>query len=536
MTKTLQTKLKKSLSKIDFWVAAILVVSILVLFVNVIAVQNKRAYTSDDVVTQTMIHDFRTSGGEGRLWFGEDNFVIKIPFYLLLDFFLVNSRHVITGTVIIFDIAGFVLFFCSALYFLKRFKVQDRWVLLSIVWLASCYNVAYYFLMNPNLRNVEIGINFVVLALLAKYIDGDFTFDTWIKKVLVLALIGLLGLFFYSDPFFTYMLGIPLLAFFAWYFIWHKTVRTRAAYAFGFVVASIVSTFFWTKFFSRFFSFSLKRASTEFATASEMLSSAKQLAWNYFYLYFADFWNYSSSMFTTFRSFLNFVIAVLSLIIPMYILIRAWRKKKAIDPWLLFMLGMPLFVGAIFILSKNSIASGFPAIRFLVLMPFYVIFAFALIGRETINNQLKKIIFGILALAILCNFASLFKIAFIDTATNKNTNNMIVVDSLRQNNLIKGYGHNWDTSINSYLSNNQLKIIRMECFAKIYWLTNDGNEGIPASQTFYIYNAKYSQACTKQQVHERFGEPLKQIPVDEDITIFIYDYDIGNRFDLIIPK
>lgn len=533
MMKTLLAKLKTPLSKIDFWVIAVLLASVLVLIINIVAIQTVRPFNSDDVVTQVLIHDHRVTDGQGTMWFGEDNFVIKMLYYLLTEFLFTNSRAMIIATVIIFDVIGFVLFYFSALYFLKRFKVKDRFALLTMVWLASCYNIVWYFLMNPNLRNVEIGINFAVLAVLAKYIDGDFKFNSWPKKILVVVLAGLLGIFFYSDPFFTFMLGIPFLLFCVWHYFWQKSGRRAVIYSFFFMLASIATTFLWEKFFAHFFDFSLKRASTAFATISDMAQSTRQLVWDYFFLYWADFWNKPLLSFTQIRASFNAILVISSIVVPVVILFRQRRKT---DPWLLFMLGMPLFIGAIFIASHNTVASGFPAIRFLALLPFYAIFAYTLVFREITNEIVKKILLGVLILATLLNVASLTRSIFVKPTSSPNANNLTIASVLQDNNVSKGYGHNWDNSINSYLSDNHLKIIRIECFTKIYWLMDDGNELIQASKTFYIYNTKYSQNCSQDQVFAHLGDPSKIIPIDNEITVFIYDYDIGNRFNVFIPK
>ncbi len=526
--KSATTKLRQRLSKTNYWVLAILTAAILVLVLNIYVAQTKRAFTSDDVVTQVMVHDHIATGGKGTLWFGEDNFVIKIPFYQLGDLLIANSRKVIIATVVLLDVAGFILFFYAALYFLKRFKVSGKISLLILVWLATIYNLVFYCLMNPNLRNVEIGISFVVLMLFAKYLDGDFVFKTRWQKFLLVVLAGLLGMFFYSDPFYMYMLAGPLILFLLAQIIWLR-FNQRIGRALVFVFASLISSFVWLKFFKIFFHFSLKHSETSFAAFNSLGTTIPQYIFDYFHLLTADFWGRQVFSPVGVQTSLNALLLICTTGMIIYMLVR--RVSKKTDPWLTFFLAMPIYIGAIFIFSQNTVLSGYGSVRFLVMSPFYIVFAMAIFFAELKNIMLKRLLTLVLCLSIILNVGWLLVSVVRHPAANPNAANFAIVDAIKQNHFDKGYAHYWDGNINEYLSNYSTKIVRVECFTKIDWLMDQGNESVHADKTFYIYDKQYSAKCSPDDINEKLGEPSKTIPINDQITIFTYDYDIGAKFN-----
>ncbi len=513
-------------NKKQFWV---FVFGLLLVALGIYLVHALQPNTSDDVAIQTVFSQhLKLHGRPGRAWLGEDNYMLKVPFYLLMGQLFANSRGALLATAVIFNCLGFALFFYSSYYFYKKLRAEDGLLHMSLLWLVSISGFyLILFTINPNQRNVEIGLYFFILTLFARYIDQKISFEGR-KRFLAALLLAIFGLFLYSDPFFVFMLVIPLLLLFGGY-LYFQAFQRRMLHSSLFLIASLGISSVWKVVFEHF-GIMTRKPQVHFILF-EQLGPNLVKAWRaYFYFFSAGFWGKNALSLGTLRVLLNAFIMALVFIAPAFI----WwqRKKKRLDPWLLFWFTQPVYITTVFVMSNTTVLNGDGSFRFLVLVPFFAPLMLALFVREIRNRRLRTLLVAIVVAATVLNVGLTFKTAIQQISGrpyDPNRLQQLTIRAVQKQGLEKGFGSYWDSNINIYLSGGKVVVIPANCADVQHFLMDDKDLHISAHRSFYIYNPTNVQHCSEDKLAQTLGQPSKVVPIEDGVRLFIYNYDITTK-------
>jgi hypothetical protein len=502
----------------------VLAISLILLTIGVVINHYKHAYTSDDVLIQTVLYQHTNLPGSGKAWLGEDNYIIKVPIYFLAQELFSNSRYIIFATLLFFNFVGFILFFYSAFYFFKKFKFADQISTLSVLWLASISPaLVAYFLYNPNLRNLEIGLAFWALVLFCKYIDDGLVFAGWPKKILVIALSIFLGMFFYSDPLFAYMLLLPLLTFLSVRIYLEKS-RAKLINSLLFLISAIIVSALMRKIFTHF-GIMTHHTETKFIAYNQLGHTINLLLDSYFRIFSANFWDANLLTLGTVLRLLNACLMFIVIFGPL-ILLRSSRFIYRKNPWAIFLLTQPFFLSLVYVLSNNTALNGAGSIRFLVLLPFYAVFILPFFFGHIKSPALKPLLLPFLIVVICLN--SLYAVKEMARAHHEhpNSSNFTLINTLRSMGLTKGYANYWDSGVNTYLSDNKIDFVPVNCMQIQHWLMDDHSLNVSAEKTFYLFNPSRTGNCESVDVIPQIlGTPNQVVEIGES-RIFVFNYDI----------
>lgn len=510
------------------------IICALLLSIGMALIALHRNYTSDDVVIQTTIYQHFHLPGQDVARLGEDNYIIKVPFYIILNLLFDNSRSVLMFTSFVFSLSGMALFLYSTFYFLRRFNISNFRSKLSLIWLFSLSSpiVFFFILINPNLRNLEIGLAFLGLTLFAKYLDGSISFKRRVDKFYAFLLSAAFGLFLYSDPFFLVMLWLPLFIFFtALFYFGCKTVsRQKLTRVLAFMISSLLlmAVFHLSLNLVDIYS---RPLNSGFINYTSLWRSIDWTILTYCHVFGIEFWGKAAATIYSIRNLLNALVVIFFVVAPFLMLrSKSWSKR---DPWWLFLILQPYFITLVFIFSQNVVDNGNGSGRFIVMLPFYIPLILALSINELLTNKKLRDLFTLALLAsIALNSAYLTHQSISIPEENPNSQNYSLIKTLEKHHLYKGFGGYWDSHINTYLSNNTINVIPVNCLHIQHFLMDDKTLTIPANKTFYIYDSQVLSATCPQktELDRRLGQPSEVLDIkDTDKKILVYDYDISSK-------
>jgi hypothetical protein len=525
---TLEKKIKKGTDFKFIRLRYVFLIALIILVSGLVIVSFYRAFTSDDVVIQTVIRQYFKLPGKGVTWLGEDNYLIKMPFYLLLDVFFKNSRHLIIGTSVILNVIGFGFFFYSYVYFLRLFKLFETIPRLAIIWLCSLtVTLSILFLLNPNLRNLEIGISFLTLTIISKYMHGSISFSGVMGKMLATLLMLAFAIFLYSDPFFVVMLLVPVIIF-CLVLLYQRKQTKVALMIIGFLILSYMIMTILRVAIPHLY-INSRSPETQFIPFDKLGWTINQTLQSLLVIFQAEFWSKNILSTATVQAIANLTILLTILSTPIVLLKRKHFNKH--DPWIIFWLLQPIYILLVYILSNNTVLNGNPSMRFLVLLPFYTPIIFAIAYQKIFKqNKSKALITAILVIAITLNCIAFLRLAINRPKVSPNVDNYNAIAYLENIGVTKGVAHYWNSQITTYLSNDVVTVIPVNCLQIQHLLMNDKALNIPADKTFYLYDEGHSPNCTIADITKVLGSPIQSVNLSPSKKIYIYNYDITTRF------
>lgn len=511
-----------SLSKRYLWPAGCGVSGVL-LAGNLLISHLTRPYNSDDVALQTILSQW-ARGYHGTATVGSDNFILKAPLYLVLGQLTHNGRSVLFLTALLLNLAGFALFVVSLRYFVERLGGRKELLVPPLVWLGSLGAVFANVLMNPNVRNVELGMAFAFLMLAAKYAEGQLSArPAWVG----LSLLGL-GLFLYNDPYFLYFIVVPLLLLLVGIILVREGPKPRAARLAAFLVGGILVSKL-VDGGARSLGFEAARGDVEFIDLSKLGANVELLVQGLLTMFRADFFSKRVFGFDTFHALLGLAVVVAVVAFPFV----TRRVREPGVPWHWFFGLLPPFVAAGFVLSSQTLDAG--SARYLVLVPFTAVLLVALLLQRA-PSRLRLLGAAVLLVAALTNVAATAR-TFSRPAGGPNALSYVVIDAVRQSGLTKGYAAYWSSNINTFLSGDRVDFIQVECadpqLRPYVWLNDDAILKKPASRSFYLYETdSATSACSRDEVVRQFGEPAQALPLNATTELMVYDYDLADTFEV----
>ncbi len=522
---------------IRLWIPAI---SILILVVCLALSFHIRAFNSDDVAWQNALISWRPFQGHTLYW-SPDTWVLKIPIYLIVEHIFGLTRRAVFVEAAIFSVANFILFYYSAVYFLKKItgKVEPISVI-PLVWLASFGFTFTRLFLNTNLRSIEIGLSFLLFMLVVKLYNRDFDNLRFAWKIFITVITCLsIGLLIYNDPYFLYFTVIPITIYSAVIFFTNPYYRKLVIFFMAAILTSLIS---W-KIFSKVGSIAgikILPQQVMFVSFDHLFAQIALSIQSILMVFGADF---------TGRAALNIVtIGFLANLSLLLIVISAiWRQAKfnlsdmknrisEAQLWKSFFSFTPVFIIIIYCLSSIATANTY---RYLVLLPFFAVIILCIRISEA-SEYVQKVITFIVLSGVLINIGTCFVMEFrpsiVGEGVNKaNSQNYELISILSKNSLKKGYSQYWEGNINSYLSMGSVNILPTVCLngmeQQFTWMINSALYQSHVKRSFYVIEddpAASTPQCELDKLRIQFGAP-QQVLLTSNTMILVYNYDIGTK-------
>src|ERR1700758_5084924 len=105
-------------------VMVLFIIGLTLFTVNVTNAIIYKEYNSDDVSQQVILKNLSLEHGSlpHTIYLGPDNYIIKFPFYVLVDHWLYGTRRALTVESLSLAITGYILFFWSAYWLITKFS------------------------------------------------------------------------------------------------------------------------------------------------------------------------------------------------------------------------------------------------------------------------------------------------------------------------------------------------------------------------------------------------------------------------------
>jgi hypothetical protein len=515
-----------------------LVLSVVLLLFSLYATHQVRAYNSDDVSWQNIVHDWQPFSGEKVTLGSSNNFVGHVPFMALTEALFPSGRSLILLQSAFFAVLGFVLFYFSALYFMRRVQVKPTYItLLPFLWFASfgySYNQLF---LNPQWRGAGPGLSFAIFALVAMFLNKEVSLKP-LRSKLGFVVVGLIaGITSFSDPYFIYFTVATLTIFVTLLYAFKKIQRAQLLIVYGGVGLSFLFAKATEIISSRAGITMAESYPSSFVSFDRLGQNISAAFEGMLHIFGADFFGEKAASLVA-------VSAVLNVVILGFITYTIWQQrtsaaslqKKTTDQgrlWLLFFAGICVFVVAAYIMSTLASIATY---RYFIMVVFTGVFLLAVA-----MGSMKKYwsLWPILLVAATIGNVALSAThhqSFLQPGSLNNKANQVnyqIIDAVQSRQLTKGYADFWQGIINTYLSRDQVEFLPTLCPdrpVKFHWLVNEDSFTKPATKSFFIVDPDIAaqQICTPEQLQTAFGEPTEVLHVTNK-TIYIYDYDITNK-------
>lgn len=493
----------------------------------VVASHRLHAYNSDDVAIQVALFNLRL-GHANQIILAYDSFIIKAPAYWLLHWLLREGRAALLVTALSFNLVGIGAYTWSFWRLTTASKVS-RWPrAAALVWLISLGTSLFGLMVNPNTRNLEIGLSFGLVALIASLYERNWRPSGRIAWAGLVAGAILVGLFLFSDPYFIYVLIGPLLLFCL--VDWVGRGGVRSFWLAGWLVGSLICQRLWLAIF-HWLGVGLYTQPPRLPDLSQLGHNAYLLVQGLTSLLGADWFGRNAASFGAVRTGLNFIWLSLGLIAAAYWLIVWLRQSKSHDRWLGFLAGQALLTMVVFMLNTNI--SGLDDRRYLIIVPFSLAPLLSASFSRLRPARLKRLAGWLLGLSIGLNLLYLFAQLRLPAASDQPSR--AIIATAAAHGATKGYAQYWDSNINTYLSSNSVKFIQANCVdgrtEPYYWVLNTNVLNVPAHRSFYLLRrpAASPLQCAPEAVVTQFGRPTQKLDVGRDYELWLYDYDITHR-------
>jgi hypothetical protein len=478
--------------------------------------------TSDSTAQQSLL---RTWLDHGHLdaYLPPDTWVLKLPFYLLVETLPVSPHGKLLADALILNLLTFVVL-GWAVWRLAAI-VRPRWpeVTAPLVWLAALGGGIGSNRMLLNYRNIELGLSFACLALAAGYLSAGRR-PVWPMVPFAVAL----SVFWLDDPYFALLVGVPfVLACVLWY-----AFRSRSAsylLVAACVVVSLALVPAWHAVFARL--------GFHVASTGEGVS-LNPVAWWHDLSYLGSgiavqigVDHGSGFLFQATRVFLLTALAA-AVVASVGVAWHGWRNRR----FVICFAGVhwPLVVAAYL---ASSTASQHGSSRYLILAVYDLAVCLAL-ALPLVRRRRPWAASGLVAVLLIG--AALNVTATARSAggprpalTVARTQQLQAVLSTGLN---KGYGQFWSGNVLIYLSGGKVTVNALRCTdgKLVYdsWLTDTARyQRVRASSTFLIWepSVPYFHGCSRASVDALLGPPSSELPAGAGSTVLVYPYDIGPR-------
>lgn len=543
--------LMKIKSRVFSSVGLTLLFSLFLLSVSLYLAHKTRSYNSDDVSWQVILKTFNPISHDNAIALGSsNNHWSKLPFFWLTENVFDSSRKLLFLQSYTLAVSSFVLYFFSAVYFLKRLKVKMTFKnLLPIAWLGS-FGFAYAELyLNPIWRGFELGLCFALIALVAMYLRDELhPFKNLLTKSVFIIGASLMGVVLFSDVSLVYFFIGPLLAWVVWLRLKGAVSNKKLTGLLLFLGISYVTS---------------KLSGLIFA--SQGLKMAVEYP-----VQFIDFGGLPNNILIGMHGILTIfgadpsgkypfsmvaLGALVNLLLLSWLLVTIFANRDALkkgflrptldSSWVAFLVAMPAFVFSLYVLSTVSVGT-VTTYRYLIVVAMAVPILLAYYLAKKPNNIITILV--IVSIALNLTLSVFFNNRFLvrgtidnmvagqqsNTENASNSLNFRIIDKLKDAGVHKAYANYWQAGINTYLSNGDVEVLPITCeynkTIAFTWLVDLKRFGLLSDKTAVVLDPDVSSpaTCSRKSLVKQFGIPSQEIK-DGNKRILLYDYDLFTK-------
>lgn len=528
-----------------------LLFSLVLLSASLYFAHKTRSYNSDDVSWQVILRTFNPTSQDNAIALGSsNNHWSKLPFFWLTENIFDSGRKLLFLQSYVLAVSSFVLYYSSAVYFLKRLKVEMTFRnLLPIAWLGS-FGFAYAELyLNPIWRGFELGLCFAMIALVAMYIRNELhPFKNLLTKSLFVIGASLLGVILFSDISLVYFFVGPLLAWVAWLRIKGVIGDKKLAGLLLFLGISYVTSKISGLIFAKQ---GLKMAveyPVQFIDFGGLLNNILIGVHGILAIFGADLSGKYPFSLVAIGALVNLVL--IAWLVGTILKNRASLKKSFLRPTLdsslvAFLIALPVFVFSLYVLSTVSVNT-VTTYRYLIVVALAapILLAYYLAKRP--NNIVTLLV--IVSIALNLTSSVFFNSRFLvrgtidnmvagqqsNTENASNSLNFRIIDRLKDAGTQKAYANYWQAGINTYLSNGDVEVLPVTCEHRktitFQWLVDSRRFSVLSDKTALILDPDVSSPamCSYKSIVKQFGTPSRELK-DGNKRILVYDYDLYSK-------
>jgi hypothetical protein len=475
-------------------------------------------YTSDSTAQQSIVRTW-LDVGHGLTFVPRDTWALKIPLYLVLENLPLRPPDRLLAAVLVLNALTFVLLAWAV----RRLAGPGpaRWydVALPLAWFAALGGGIGSNRMLTNYRNIELGLCFVMLAVIAGVLSSPAVRSQPARLARAAGAVLLLGLLWFDDPYIELLVAAPLaVAAIGWYF--GRERDARLLWVAAVVLASlpvtallrVVAGWFGIRFADPGHTLAISPA--DLGRHLELLPPATTQ------LLGIDRWD--GGLADQIAQVLV-IGGVVAMILASAALARyGWRQRQFVPAFLGAQ--WPLVVGG-FLVSWHTrdVRAG----RYLVLAVCDLVVATAVLLPHLRRHQprVARALVWLLAVGTAFSFTT-GALAAIDAARRPSLalpHQQAVVQAVetavREHGAVKGYAPFWAANITTYLAGQGTTAAELVCrngrLATREWLSDTARLTRPARAVFLIWDpqAPSLAGCPASVRDAQLGAPLARYPV-----------------------
>lgn len=515
-------------------------------------------YHSDDISQQVLTHKWLADGFSGT-WLGPDPFLVKVPFHFIIELFFGQSRISILVSASVLSGLMIVCAFFGLRYFAKmkpKAGLSYLYFLALFPWAGSIFSFAMMAsFKNANLRTVELGIWFLMLPLAVKLLSGVYKQSRKLLGVLLFIAIGI-GFLCFNDSAMIYFCLVPL-ASFAGITILLNRKSFKEDRLPVLLISTIAASLIFYKIWQIIFTlggFHFYHSSVKFVEFEKFWTFINQAFYNFLALFNADIFGMPLRSLSTGVKLLNVVVLVLCISACLYLIIRGnkWARFFALQPPFLFTL-----------YAVSGFATDVSTARYLILVPFYFVIILFYILEEIHSKGYLRLSLVASLLVVTTMLANIFSYAYWSVsairkyragAEQRNYIEQRVAGVAVEKGLSKGYATFGYANLINYFSDYSTTMTPLYCGNKtiqpFYLLMTDAALLKPSDRSFvlslepssgsFVENeypalnlpAGMDYSCSAEKIVASFGEPREVVGLNQNISMYVYDYDILKQLNL----
>ncbi len=501
-------------------------------------------FTSDDVAQQTIAYNLAQPSPHSIL-LENDTYVSKLPIYLVFNLIMRPGRGQLILESTLFNVIMLLLLFIwwrKSTETIGRSRLLWLWLLATgLFWMSQT--------INPNTRNVDIGLMLVYAACTLKTLESPpKNRQSFLRTGLLYSFLG--GLLTYDDPYFLFFIVLPLFMSILIYYCAHKHYRRLVA-AVGILIAGLgiyvccgaIGNHFGLSISSKN---ELSSLSATITAPPELAGRALQIANAYLSLLGASSAYVHLQLLDWIRIIGNAGIIALGLF-GLVVIIRK-RAFSPINLWILI-----TFLTVFVTLTVTGVYIYESARYLIVLLPMT-----ALLAAIT-TEQLRKSrpafypwLLAFISITVLLNVTQALMHTYQNRhAVPQNQVSYQIAAAMEHNHIGAAYALYWQANITYYLSDYQANVLPAICskgrFFQDPTLLDAQRFTLKTSRIGFIVspqfrlptenslvNAPYGQfapSCTVKSSIEQFGRPQKIVHVNATTDLLVYPHGLNKNDD-----
>jgi len=538
------------------WVAA----GLALLVTGTIVVRSLRLVPNSDSVAQQAIVQTWLRAGHDVAYLPPDTWVLKLPVYVLFEALPVPPAVRLVLEAVTLVGGGYALLALALRSLIRRSRplgvlARRTDVALPIAWLATVAGEFGTFqAVMPNYRNVELGLCFVLLAGCAAFLAGprpggarpSGTRPGAGTVVGAVVGVGTASALWVDDPYFAYLVGVPLLggcllwtAVTGWatgrdgHGAWRRPLLLAALVGASLALVPGVRTVL------RLAGVRVVQDATAPTFDPHVLVAHLSVLWPGLSMHLGvprsfgpQVWRASAPL--AVAGVATLAVLAAGAVASAFVAVRAWRARTPVLA-LVAVLWVVVVAGVVANVTVSDQAAG----RYLVLgvVDLLVVLGLATAALRRRRPRLARALTSLLAAAVLANVTALAATRAWAPPADRGRQDGTVA-ALRSTGAAKGFAEFWDANLYTQATGGDVVLSDVECVGGRlrlrHWLTDTAAVRMPSpGGTVVLWNAASDKAggCTPVQIAAQLGRPDRLLPAPAGGVILAYRADVTARLD-----